>query len=152
MKVSIFRQTADGEQVNVEMQVSDGVRRNAEEGKTDQLDRQMAVGFHVVDRRLIEMNRRIVAAKAIVATYPADVRMKVNEVVNIILGNVPQAELERLLKEAQEKGQAVDPADQDSERADVAAIAEAAGVVEPVPVEETAELAEGSVVGEVVPE
>lgn len=151
MKVSVFRQTADGEQVNVELQVPDKIRMGAQAGDLASLDAFLLPAFRVVDARLIEMNRRIVAAKAIVATYPAEVRMKVNEVVNIILGNVPQAEMERLLKDAEAKGAAVDPANQTDEAA-MAAIAQAAGE-QPVPVADLdAEVAEAAVVGEVVPE
>ena len=110
MKVSVFRVSAEGEQVNVELHVPDKVLMLAREGHPDALDQYLAPAFRVVDARLIEMNRRIIAAKAVVSQYSPEVRAAVSEVVDIIHGNVPDAQLKALLRQAEERGAVVTPA------------------------------------------
>lgn len=104
IKLGIIRVTAEGEQCNIEAEVSpnDIV---VPEGKTfdEALHDTMAPYFKLLDDRLWEMNCRIMASNELDRSLEPEARMAVRHVCEVLMGQVPRSDIDKLVKQGQDR-------------------------------------------------
>lgn len=117
-KISIFKTTADGEQVNVELELTQDhikqmqptvVKRLGEPdeirpGKT--LREIFEPHFRLVDDRLLEMNTRIMASNVLVKKLPPDAQYAVTNIFEVLHGRSSGPAPAEILEEARRERKA----------------------------------------------
>lgn len=83
-KISIFKSSADGEQVNIELELRKDHYEKLAIGES--LREQLEPYFRLVDDRLLEMNKRIIASNMLVKQLPVDAQMAVTNVMDVLHG------------------------------------------------------------------
>lgn len=126
-KISIFKTTADGEQVNVEVDLTPDVLKQVEptvmraikgSGAQDQivpgksLRQVFAPYFQLVDDRLLEMNTRIMASNVLVKKLSPEAQYAVTNIFEVLHGRSRGPAPEAILEEARREHQAAKEATQ----------------------------------------
>ena len=87
VKISIFKSTADGEQLNQEYNVDKHEFARMEKGET--LREIFAPYLKFADQRLLECNLRIIIANKMVKALPVEAQMAVHNVMEVLHGQRP---------------------------------------------------------------
>ena len=117
-KISIFKTTADGEQVNIELDVSPEHLKQMEPrvvkrpgapdeivpGKT--LREIFAPQFQLADDRLLEMNKRIMASNVLVKKLTPEQQYAVTNVLEVLHGRSSGPAPDQILNEARREHEA----------------------------------------------
>lgn len=114
MKLTIIKVTADGEQCSIEYNVSGDEVKLHRAGK-QHLREALAPAFDLIDARLLEMNKRIMAANYLVTKLTPEARFAVNNVMDVLHGRSSGPATEEILEasrrevaEARARGEAPD--------------------------------------------
>lgn len=92
-KVSLFKSTADGEQLNYEFDL--------EAAPGDDLREKLDPYFQLVDDRLLEMNLRIMVGNKLVSHLPPEAQVAIHNVMEVMHGQKPtMPEFRDLLQQA----------------------------------------------------
>lgn len=123
-KISIFKTTADGEQVNVEIDLTnehlaqmkpttrkDG-QGNSEIVPAKSLRQVFDHAFQLVDDRLLEMNKRIMASNVLVKKLSPEAQYAVTNIFEVLHGRSQGPAPEAILEEARREREAVNAATQ----------------------------------------
>lgn len=103
MKVTLSKMSAEGESLMIEETVPSDILKYARQDEGRSLAAYLTPVFNLADLRLKEMNRRILEAKGVMASFDADTRMKVMQIIDILYGGVPSQTIEKIVKEAQQE-------------------------------------------------
>lgn len=104
IKLGVIKVTAEGEQCNIEAEVGpDDILM--EEGKTfyECLKKTMEPYFKLMDDRLWEMNKRILGSNELVRRLEPEAQMAVKYVCEVLMGQVPNSDIDKLVKKGQER-------------------------------------------------
>ena len=96
-KINIIKITADGEQTSIEGDFT------PIEGKP--MLEQVAPYLQMLDDRLFEMNTRILASNELVRRLTPDAQMAVHHVMEVLMGQAPKSDINKIVKEGQERRQ-----------------------------------------------
>jgi hypothetical protein len=96
MKVTVIKVTADGEQLSVEHNFSGDELKLHRAGK-QHLREAFSPGFDLIDARLLEMNKRIMAANYLVQKLSPEARFAVDNVMDILHGRTAGPAVESVL-------------------------------------------------------
>ena len=97
MKVTIIKVSADGEQCSIEYNLGEKALQAHREGRRH-LREELAPAFDLLDARLLEMNKRIMAANYLVQKLPAVARFAVNNVMDVLHGKTSGPAVEEVLE------------------------------------------------------
>jgi hypothetical protein len=97
MKITVIKVTADGEQLSAEYNVSGDEMKLHKAGK-QHLREALSPLFDLVDARLLEMNKRIMAANYLVTKLSPDARLAVNNVMDVLHGRSSGPATEAILE------------------------------------------------------
>lgn len=95
-KINIIKITADGEQTSIEGEFV------PEEGP---MLEQLMPYYQLCDDRLFEMNTRILASNELVRRLTPDAQMAVHNVMEVLMGQAPKSDINKIVKEGQERRQ-----------------------------------------------
>ena len=96
-KINIIKITADGEQTSIEGEFTP-------EGDKSMLE-QLNPYYQLCDDRLFEMNTRILASNELVRRLTPDAQMAVHNVMEVLMGQAPKSDINKIVKEGQERRQ-----------------------------------------------
>ena len=99
MKLTIIKVTADGEQCSIEYNVSGDEVKLHRAGK-QHLREALAPAFDLIDARLLEMNKRIMAANYLVTKLTPEARFAVNNVMDVLHGRSAGPATEEILEQS----------------------------------------------------
>ena len=111
-KISIIKITADGEQTNIEgdftpekdhMVAKGDSKMELVKGRT--MLEQLMPYYQLCDDRLFEMNSRILASNELVRRLTPDAQMAVHNVMEVLMGQAPKSDINKIVKEGQERRQ-----------------------------------------------
>lgn len=117
-KISIFKTTADGEQVNVEIELTQEHLKQMQPSSRSLPDKtvQLVPGkslreifepcFRLVDERLFEMNSRIMASNVLVKKLSPEAQYAVHNVMEVLHGKSQGPAPAEILEEARREHQA----------------------------------------------
>jgi len=97
MKVGIIKVSADGEQCSIEYNLGEKALQAHREGRRH-LREELAPAFDLLDARLLEMNKRIMASNYLVQKLPAEARFAVNNVMDVLHGKTSGPAVEEVLE------------------------------------------------------
>ncbi len=111
-KINIIKITADGEQTSIEgefepvlpYQVKD-IKGEVSTVKGEPMLNQLAPYFQLLDDRLFEMNTRVLASNELVRRLTPDAQMAVHHVMEVLMGQAPKSDINKIVKEGQERRQ-----------------------------------------------
>ena len=107
MKVVIHKVSADGEQVSIEVPVDRTVVDQHVAHKTHLRESPfIAAAFDLIDARLLEMNKRIMASNVLVRKLPADAQFALNNVLDVLHGKAGGPATEEILAQAKAEAEA----------------------------------------------
>jgi len=90
-KLMIIKQTAEGEQTSIEDEFN------------ELSPVQIKVFYKLVDDRLWEMNKRVIAANYLCKKLPVDAQMAIHNMLEVLHGMKPAPSLELIIQEATEE-------------------------------------------------
>ncbi len=116
-KISIFKTTADGEQVNVEIDLTAEHLKQMEPRKAGDniipgksLRQIFEPCFRLVDDRLFEMNERIMASNVMVKKLPVEGQMAIHNIMEVLHGRSQGPAPAEILEEARRERAAAEAA------------------------------------------
>ncbi len=111
-KINIIKITADGEQTSIEGEFTpegdyqvkhpDGT---IEIKKGQPMLEQLMPYYQLCDDRLFEMNTRILASNELVRRLTPEAQMAVHHVMEVLMGQAPKSDINKIVKEGQERRQ-----------------------------------------------
>lgn len=97
MKLTIIKVTADGEQCSVECQIGGDELKLHKAGKVH-LREVLSPAFDLLDARLLEMNKRIMAANYLVNKLTPEARLAIDNVMDVLHGRTAGPAVEKVLE------------------------------------------------------
>lgn len=150
MKLTIIKVTADGEQCSIEYNIG-GDEVKAHRAGKQHLREALAPAFDLIDARLLEMNKRIMAANYLVTKLTPEARFAVNNVMDVLHGRSAGPATEEILEASRkEVADARAKGEGPGTEAVVGPQGEITGKRRPIKKEPIAQGAEGGPQGEVV--
>lgn len=95
VKMTIIKHTADGEQLSIEAEVGPEFIPS-EGGLRGYLDPY----FRLMDDRLMELNKRIIASNYMVKKLPTEAQMAMHNIMDVLHGHKPGPAIEEIIVEA----------------------------------------------------
>ena len=99
MKITIHKVTADGEQVSVEVPLTSDMLRLAQRGEVT-LRTYLTPILELMDDRLLEMNKRIIASNYLTKKLPVDAQVALHNVLDVLHGKSSGPATEEVLEAA----------------------------------------------------
>ena len=96
-KINIIKITADGEQTSIEGEFTPDSDKSMLE--------QLMPYYQLCDDRLFEMNTRILASNELVRRLAPDAQHAVHNVMEVLMGQAPKSDINKIVKEGQERRQ-----------------------------------------------
>ncbi len=90
-KLTISKVTADGEQTLIEEEIGAGDKS------------VLSAYYKIVDDRLWEMNKRVIAANYLCKKLPAEAQMAIHNMMDVLHGRKPGPSIELIVQEATEE-------------------------------------------------
>jgi len=100
VKVTIIKMVADGEQLSVEWPIPTDWIKLHQQGKMHLAD-SLRPAFDLIDARLMEMNKRIMAGNYLIQKLPPDAHFAVSNLMDVLHGKASGPAVEAILKERQ---------------------------------------------------
>ena len=93
-KLTISKVTADGEQTLIEEEITPG---------DDHGPAKIKYLYKLMDNRLWEMNKRVIAANYLCKKLPAEAQMAIHNMMDVLHGRKPGPSIELIVQEATEE-------------------------------------------------
>ena len=104
IKLGVIKVTAEGEQCNIEAEVApENIVVKEGQSFYDALQEFLAPYFKLMDDRLWNMNKRILASNELVRRLEPEAQMAVKYVCEVLMGQVPNSDIDKLVKKGQER-------------------------------------------------
>ena len=112
-KINIIKITADGEQTSIEGDFTPEKDQTAVMHPSGQKEtikglpmlEQLMPYYQLCDDRLFEMNTRILASNELVRRLTPDAQVAVHHVMEVLMGQAPKSDIDKIVKEGQERRQ-----------------------------------------------